>query len=254
MSVDHNKNILEVKNVSFAYSANAPVLTAISLNIHSGDYLGVIGPNGGGKTTLLKIMLGLLQPTSGSISLFGQDIRDFKDWPAIGYVPQKAVNFDLKFPATVKEVVAMGRFGKRGLLRLPTKEDRNQVEEALRQVDMIEYRDRLIGDLSAGQQQRVFIARALATEPKIIFLDEPTVGVDVATQEQFYRLLEKLNQTLGLTLVLVSHDIDVIANEATELACINQTLVYHGSPKEFVKGEYLQQLYGKNLKFILHDH
>ncbi len=254
MSVDHNKNILEVKNVSFAYSANAPVLTDISLNIHSGDYLGIIGPNGGGKTTLLKIMLGLLRPTAGSISLFGKDLGSFKDWSSVGYVPQKAVHFEAAFPATVEEVVAMGRFGKRGLLRMSTKEDAEKVTESLQQVDMLDYKDRLIGDLSGGQQQRVFIARALVTEPKIIFLDEPTVGVDVTTQEQFYRLLEKLNQNLGLTLVLVSHDIDVIANEATELACINQTLVYHGGPQEFIQGEYLKQLYGKNIKFILHDH
>ncbi len=254
MPVDHTKNILEVKNVSFAYGANEAVLTNISLNIHSGDYLGIIGPNGGGKTTLLKIMLGLLRPTQGSVFLFGKELNDFKDWPSVGYVPQKAVHFEATFPATVEEVVAMGRFGKRGLLRMSTGEDVKKVAEALRHVDMLDFKDRLIGDLSGGQQQRVFIARALVTEPKIIFLDEPTVGVDVGTQEQFYRLLEKLNQTLGLTLVLVSHDIDVIANEATELACINQTLVYHGSPKEFVKGEYLKQLYGKNIKFILHDH
>jgi zinc transport system ATP-binding protein len=254
MHVDHTKNILEVKNVSFAYPGTDAVLSDVSLNIHVGDYVGIIGPNGGGKTTLLKIMLGLLRPTRGSIALFGRDIRNFNDWPVIGYVPQKAVHFDVAFPATVEEVVAMGRIGRRGLVRRLNAEDRSKISQALAQVDMSAYKHHLIGDLSGGQQQRVFIARALVTDPKIIFLDEPTVGVDVSAQEQFYRLLEKLNHELDLTLVLVSHDIDVIANEATELACINQTLVYHGSPKEFMQGEYLKKLYGKNTKFILHDH
>ncbi len=253
MSVDHTKNIIEVKNVSFGY-ADEIVIKNITLNVHRGDYLGVIGPNGGGKTTLLKIMLGLLKPAAGSVKLFGQEIRRFKDWAKIGYVPQKAVHFDVKFPATVAEVVAMGRYGKRGLLGWLTKNDKEKITQALRQVEMFDYRDRLIGDLSGGQQQRVFIARALATEPEVIFLDEPTVGVDVKTQEQFYTLLEKLNHSLDLTLVLVSHDIDVIAHEATELACINQSLVYHGSPKEFIKGDYINKLYGKDIKFILHDH
>jgi zinc transport system ATP-binding protein len=216
--------------------------------------VGLIGPNGGGKTTLLKIMLGLLKPKQGTVKLFGQPIEKFNNWSKIGYVPQKAVNFDVKFPATVQEVVMMGRYGKRGLLHRITQEDKQVVQKVLEQVDMLGFSNRLIGDLSGGQQQRVFIARALATEPEVVFLDEPTVGVDVQTQEHFYDLLKKLNTQLNLTLVLVSHDIDVIAHEATELACINQNLVYHGTPKEFIKGDYIKNLYGKEVKFILHDH
>ncbi len=250
---DHTKNIIEIQDVSFAYGVTS-VLKNITLIIHQGDYLGIIGPNGSGKTTLLKTMLGLIKPSSGKIRLFGSECNCFKEWSKIGYVPQKAINFDPLFPATVYEVVAMGRYGKRGLLRWLTPGDHQLIEQSLRQVEMFEYKDRLIGDLSSGQQQRVFIARALAGEPEVIFLDEPTVGVDVKTQEQFYALLKRLNQELDLTLVLVSHDIDVIANEVTELACINQTLIYHGEPKEFVKGDYLQKLYGQNIRQILHDH
>lgn len=253
MSVDHTKNIIEVNNVSFAYSEEV-ILKDITLNIHQGDYVGLIGPNGGGKTTLLKIMLGLLKPKQGTVKLFGQPIEKFNNWSKIGYVPQKAVNFDVKFPATVQEVVMMGRYGKRGLFHRITQEDKQVVQKVLEQVDMLDFNNRLIGDLSGGQQQRVFIARALATEPEVVFLDEPTVGVDVQTQEHFYDLLKKLNTQLNLTLVLVSHDIDVIAHEATELACINQNLVYHGTPKEFIKGDYIKNLYGKEVKFILHDH
>jgi len=253
MSLDHTKNIIEVNDVSFSYG-NVPALKNITLVIHQGDYVGVIGPNGSGKTTLLKIMLGLLKPSSGQVRLFGKPLSRFREWSKIGYVPQKAINFDPLFPSTVREVVAMGRYGKRGLVRWLNKDDQEIIDRSLRQVEMFEYKDRLIGDLSSGQQQRVFIARALAGEPEVIFLDEPTVGVDVKTQEQFYTLLEQLNKELGLTLILISHDIDVIASEVTELACINQTLVYHGEPKEFVKGDYLQKLYGKNIRQILHDH
>lgn len=253
MTLDHTKNIIEIENISFGYT-NELVLKDITLNIHQGDYLGMIGPNGGGKTTLLKIMLGLLKPKSGTVKLFGTDINKFKDWHKIGYVPQKAINFDVKFPATVEEVVAMGRYGKRGLLHWSNKEDKNKVKESLEQVEMLEFKDKLIGDLSGGQQQRVFIARALAGEPQVIFLDEPTVGIDVKTQEQFYGLLKKLNKTLELTLVLVSHDIDVVAHETTEVACINQNLVCHTSPHMFFQGDNLEKLYGKDLKHILHGH
>lgn len=253
MPIDHSKTIIRLTDITFGYSA-LPVISHISLDIHRGDYVGIIGPNGSGKSTLLKVMLGLLKPASGSVQLFGTPIQSFSNWSKLGYVPQKAINFDPLFPVTVREVVEMGRYGTVGLLRGLSKKDDAIITRSLEQVGMLPFQNRLIGDLSSGQQQRVFIARALAGEPEVIFLDEPTVGVDVQTQEQFYTLLRQLNQEMGLTLILVSHDIDVIANEVTELACINQTLIYHGEPEEFVKGEYLQKLYGKNIRQILHDH
>lgn len=255
-NLDHTKNIIEVKNLSFSYTKNSrdEVLKEVNLNIHQGDYLGIIGPNGGGKTTILKLMLGLLKPTVGEVFLFNQDIKKFKDWYKIGYVPQKVTNFDNNFPATVKEVVAMGRFAKRGLLHWPNNEDKLKVEHALKQVDMEEYKDRLIGDLSGGQQQRVFIARALAAEPEVIFLDEPTTGVDQSTQNEFYQLLKKLNEEAGITLVIVSHDIEMVSREVTELACINRTLVYDGNPKEFMKHSDLLRQYGQEVTFMTHAH
>lgn len=246
MSVNHQKNIIEIENISFSYGST-PVLKNITLQIHQGDYLGIIGPNGSGKTTLLKIMVGLLKPTSGKVKLFGTDSRNFKQWSKIGYVAQKAINFDAMFPATVYEVVKMGANGKND----PNRDE--AITKALKQVEMFEYRDRLIGNLSSGQQQRVFIARALVGNPEIIFLDEPTVGVDVKNQEQFYLLLRKLNQELNITLILISHDIDVVAGEVTEFACINQTVVYYGEPKKFFMDNYLEKLYGKNIKQILHQ-
>lgn len=253
MQIDHTKNIIELNNISFSYN-NTLVLDKITLTIHKGDYLGIIGPNGGGKTTLLKIILGLLKPLSGEMRIFGNECLCNRERSKLGYVPQKATHFDPLFPATVYEVVAMGRYGKNGLMRSLNNNDHELIKKSLRQVDMLDSKDRLIGQLSSGQQQRVFIARALSGQPEVIFLDEPTVGVDVKTQEEFYALLKQLNQEYGLTLILVSHDIDVIANEVTELACINQTSVYHGKPKEFIKGDYLQKLYGKNIRQILHNH
>ncbi|MFY9463407.1 MAG: metal ABC transporter ATP-binding protein [Candidatus Sungiibacteriota bacterium] len=230
--VDHNANSIEISHISFSYGNNE-VLRDITFAIHRGDYLGVVGPNGAGKTTLLKIMLGLLTPSAGQVKIFGTEVRDFKEWPRIGYVPQKALNFDTHFPATVGEVVLMGRFAKRGLFRFVAKEDKIAMQDALKTAEMWQYRDRLIGDLSGGEQQRVFIARALVTAPEIIFLDEPTTGVDAKSQEEFYALLRKLNREAQTTLVLVSHDIDRVLGEAMHIACIDRTLVCHGSPEDY---------------------
>ncbi len=240
-TVDHAKNIIEVEDISFSYGQEK-VLDGITLAIHQGDYVGMIGPNGAGKTTLLKIMLGLLAPESGTVRLFGTDIKDFKEWARIGYVPQKATSFDVNFPATVREAVMMGRYARLGLFRRTTKSDEAIVRKYLEQVDMWEYRDRLIGDLSGGQQQRVFIARALATEPEIIFLDEPTTGVDKRTEDEFYSLLKKLNQELSLTLVLISHDIARITKEVMHIVCIDRTLICHVSPAEYLRQSGLERL------------
>lgn len=233
-TVDHTKNILEIQDVSFSYG-DSEVLKNINLAIHKGDYIGLVGGNGTGKTTLLKIILGLLKPDSGNIKLFGQDSKSFKDWSKIGYVPQKVTNFDVNFPATVEEVVLMGRFGRLGLFHKTTDHDLKKVDEALEHVDMLDHKHKIIGDLSGGQQQRVFIARALAGEPEIIFLDEPTVGVEKDIRDEFYALLRKLNRELNLTVVLVTHDIESVAHEAMHIACIDRTLVFHNSVDQFFK-------------------
>jgi len=253
MSIDHNKNIIEVTDLSFSFGDH-PVLKNISLNIHQGDYLGIIGPNGGGKTTLIKLILGLLPKQEGIIKLFDTPIQDFHDWTNIAYVAQKVTNIDNTFPLTVTEIVAMGRYSQQGILGNSSINDKEKVAWALDQVELTSLRNTLIGNLSGGQQQRVFIARALCQEPKIIFLDEPTSGIDAHSQEKFYLLLEKLNLQMNITLVLISHDIDVIAQKVTEVACINQSLVYHGNPEKFINDDYLKKLYGTGMKFIRHDH
>ena len=248
-----NQTIISIADVSFAYREE-PVLSRVSLDIIRGDYLGIIGPNGGGKTTLIKLMLGLIRPTTGSISILGRPVSEFREWSRIGYVPQKATSIEARFPFTVAEVVAFGRVGRAGLFRRLGTEDRKAVAAALEKVGMLERRRALISELSGGQQQRVFIAKGLVSGPDILLLDEPTVGVDVQSQDDFYHLLSHLNAEQGITLVVVSHDIDVIAKEVRSVACLNQTLICHGSPQQFITGDYMEKLYGKGRKFILHGH
>jgi len=229
--VNHSENIMELENVSFSYG-DVDVVHDVSFSIHRGDYLAIVGRNGSGKTTLLKMILGLLKPTTGTVRLFGKDVHKFKERSKIGYVPQKATAFDPSFPATVEEVVLMGRHG-RGLFHTTDERDYAAVERALDAVDMRTYRHRQIGSLSGGQQQRVFIARALAGNPEVLFLDEPTVGVEQEIREEFYTLIKQLNEKLDLTVVLVTHDLESVAHEAMHIACVDCSVFFHESPEEY---------------------
>jgi len=245
--------IAELENVCVEYGTER-VLDTVSLRIARGDFLGIIGPNGSGKTTLLRVLLGLLHPRSGQVRLFGTEIGAFREWHRIGYVPQKAVAFESKFPASVLEVARSGRCGRVGLGRPFDARDRQAALAALDTVGMASSRDQLIGRLSAGQQQRVFIARALASAPDLLVLDEPTVGVDLDAQEQFYSLLRRLNRERGTTLILVSHDIGVVAAEVTQLACLNRTLVFHGPPEDAIRSGALAQMYRPESLMVAHRH
>jgi zinc transport system ATP-binding protein len=243
--VDHKKNIIEIEGLSFAYNGEE-VLNNINLQIHKGDYLGIVGPNGGGKTTLLKCVLGLLKPKIGSVKLFNRDLSAFSDWYRIGYVPQK-VSFDENFPSTAREIVAMGMYGKKGIFKSLNSDDWSAVDRALLEVDMQKFANKRIGDLSGGQQQRVFIARALASQPDVIFLDEPTVGVDIDTRRQFFALLSALNKKMDLTLVLVTHDMDIILHHGVlEVAFVSRNVLFYGSPQNFLKTKYIDEHYRRH--------
>lgn len=236
--------LITLRHVSFRY-ATEQVLDDISLEVHQGDFVGLIGPNGSGKTTLLRIILGLLTPQIGEVLLSGA---------RIGYVPQKVSQADNQFPVTVEEVVRQGRINRVGLGRWLARKDIKAVDQALASVGMQATKKRLLRELSGGQQQRIHIARALAGEPELLLLDEPTVGVDIESQDEFYELLATLRKEKKLTLVMVSHDVDVVMNEVNKLACINKHLIFHGSPERFLKGDYLEKLYGKGRSLILHGH
>lgn len=203
---------------------------------------------------MLKLLLGLLTPTTGTITVFGEPAGSKAALARIGYVPQWASKEDWQFPATVEEIVRTGRTAQQGMLHRMTQQDQDAIDQALKRVEMLDYKDRLISRLSGGQRQRVFIARALAAQPEILILDEPTMGVDVANQEVFYALLRELNDELNMTILLVSHDIDVVTQEVKNVVCLNQSLVCHVSSRDFIEKEEFLKLYGEKGKYILHRH
>lgn len=255
MSVDHKHTIIEMNDVRFSYG-NEEVLSHISFQVHAGDYIGMIGRNGAGKSTLIKIMLGLLKPQGGLIELWGQDIRNFNDWQKCAYVSQKATHFDTQFPVTVFEVALMGTTPRRGLFKWHNAQDRARALEALDQVGMLKFKDRLMGELSGGQQQKVFIAKALAGRPEIMVLDEPTNGIDYKSQQELIALLRSLNKQ-GMTLILVSHDIEMITREVMHVLCVDHTLTCHLTPEEFLKESVSSDLLGHALPVLTphhHDH
>lgn len=217
---------IQIENVNFQYEQTT-VLRDISLIVSKGDFLSIIGPNGSGKSTLIKLMLGLLKPTSGSIKLFGEPASKFSHREWIGYVSQKSNAFNTSFPATVLEVVLSGLAKKRGLFKTFTASDREEALNSLKAVDMERFSNTNIGDLSGGQQQRVFIARSLISKPKLLILDEPTVGIDRQHVQSFYDMLAQLNGERQITMVLVTHDVDTVSDRISHVACLNQTISFN---------------------------
>jgi zinc transport system ATP-binding protein len=224
-----------------------PVLEDVNLELYEGDFLGLIGPNGGGKSTLLKVMLGLIKPDRGDVRIFGLEPAQARK--LVGYMPQKTL-FDQSFPVTALDVVLMGRYNRAGLFQRYSSEDRKAASRALDAVGMGSYAGREIGALSGGEQQRVFVARSLVSDPKLLLLDEPTAGVDSAQQTEFYDLLCGLNRKMGITIVLVSHDITAISKYVNRIACLNQRLYYHGSKE--LTNEDIEKAYGCPVEMIAH--
>jgi zinc transport system ATP-binding protein len=241
-----------VKNISFRVRG-MDILSNISLEIFNGEYIAIIGPNGGGKTTLIRMLLGLEKPTSGEVRLFGKKLKDFKEWHKIGFVPQRASLVDENFPATVEDIVKMGRVAKRGIFSSFSKEDAQIVEDAMIKMDIADLKEKMVGTLSGGQRQRVMIARALASKPEILILDEPNTGVDMVSQKRFYKLLAKLNKEENITIVFITHDIGVIADDIGRLFTINQKATICNNPKETLSCEDMSALYGIEAHLI-HNH
>ncbi len=247
------KVCIELEDINYTLNGH-PVLENISFAVNEGEYLGSIGPNGGGKTTLLRIMLGLLKPSSGNVKIFGQEIHHFKDRYKLGYVPQRAAHEEFYFPASVDEVVRSGRTAKMGLFKRFQREDLEAVKQAMDIAGVLKLKERLVGELSGGERQRVFIARALAGGPGILILDEPVVGVDIASKDRFYSFLKHLNQEEKITIIFVSHDVGAIAHEVNDVLCLNRRLICHGSPEDYIKEDFLEQVYGSKVKSIFHNH
>ena len=227
--------LIDIHNLNFSYNSQ-PVLIDVNLSVTAGDFIAMIGPNGGGKTTLLKLMLGLLNAKSGTMRLFGERPQNVSH--RIGYVPQD-VHINKNFPISALDVVLMGKLkpGKRWSRH--SRQDRMAALSALEQVEMKKYRDHRIGDLSGGQKQRVFVARALVTDPDLLFLDEPTASIDTKGQNEFYKLLKVLNRKI--TIIVVSHDLMVISGYIKSVVCVNQRLHYHGHAE--LTGEMIEMMY-----------
>ncbi len=253
MPLKFSPPIFEVDQLNFERRGNL-VLKAVTLRILLGEYCAIIGPNGGGKTTLVRLLLGLEKPSSGTIRLFGTPQERFKEWSRIGYVPQRSALIDSAFPATVREVVAMGRYARRGIFGFESSADKQAIEEAMEWMAVSDLRDRLIGNLSGGQRQRVMIARALASNPEVLIVDEPNTGVDVESQHRFYELLRRLNRTKRVSILFVTHDVGVIAEDITKLLFVNQTLLTSRNPNDLMQCDAISRLYGNPSHVVSHNH
>ena len=260
---------LEVSDVSISYNG-ALAIDKVSFDVEEGDLLGIVGPNGAGKTTLFRAILGL-QGYTGKIKLFGYESPKYYPLlPLVGYVSQK-VNFERNFPATVSEVVAMGLLSEKKLQKNSTllqnsgytwnrvykkiDKDSNKVLEALKTVNLDSLKDRRIGQLSGGELQRVFIAKALVKDPILLILDEPVTGVDVSTQTKFYTVIKKINEENKITIVWSSHDLEAIAKFANRVACMNRQLFFHGQKEEFFSNKDLLKTYTESaMQVHMHHH
>ncbi|MCK4547211.1 MAG: metal ABC transporter ATP-binding protein [Candidatus Eisenbacteria sp.] len=229
------------------------VLRNVSLTCPMGSIFGIVGPNGGGKTTLLRIILGLMSPDRGEVRVLGKVPRaPDRNHSDVGYLPQLSLAHR-DFPVSALDVVLMGRYARLGILRRPGAGDRARALETLGLVGMADRAERPFGSLSGGEQQRVSIARALAGDPRLLLLDEPSTGIDAVGQESFYRLLADLRDRTGLAVVMVSHDIGVITAHTDRIACLNRTIHYHGAPDGCLNREILERTYGAGLQVVVHD-
>jgi len=237
--------LIQIQDLSAGYN-DEMVLKDINLSVEPDDFIGLIGPNGGGKTTLFKVILGLIKPKRGTIKVLG--LSPEKGRRHIGYVPQFTY-FDSDFPIRVRDVVLMGRLGPRHLFKPYSPEDDRVVDACLDRVQLSKLKSTSLGELSGGQRQRVYIARALASEPELLLLDEPTISVDAEATAQIYELLHEINLQ-GVTILLISHDLNVISSYIKTIGCLNRTLHYHGE-KEITE-DMIQSGYNCPVELIAH--
>jgi zinc transport system ATP-binding protein len=241
-----NENVITVEDITFAYN-RIPVLEDVSFDVQRGEFLGLVGPNGGGKSTLLKIILGLLKPRKGRVSVLGKTPE--KGRRSIGYVPQHT-SFKREFPITVEETVLLGLLGKTRPWFGYSAAELALAQQAMEEAQILDLKARQLGTLSGGQFQRVLIARSLIADPEILILDEPTANIDLRVEENIFDLLKQLNRRA--TIIVVSHDVGFISEYVTRVACLNKTLVCHETSA--ISGQIIEKIYGEPVHMIKHIH
>ena len=245
--------IVELQNVDVVRSGELVIQNA-NFSIQTGDYVGLVGPNGGGKTPLILSLLNFLPRAKGTIRLFGIDIDKFSAWEKVAYISQTATSFDTKFPLTVRELVSLGRIKKGNVARRFTSEDWQAVDDSITFMGLADVAHKRIGQLSGGQKQRVFVAKALARNPEIIFLDEPIVGVDAATQEKFFKKLSDLNTERKTTILLVTHDLTSVFCRMSKVMCVNRQVEVAEITQDLDPNALLKRAYGEHFHFVFHRH
>ncbi len=246
--------VLSIKNLCFRYG-HFEVLCEVTFDLEKGDYIGLVGPNGSGKTTLIKIILDLIKPEKGTVSLFETTPPAVGVSSKIGYLPQKMTNFNPYFPATVREIVSMGLFSKKGFPKRIKKDDEALIKEAMELTDVLDIKDALIGELSGGQQQRVLVARAIVNKPELLILDEPTTALDPEAREKFFQLLHELNLRNNVTVILVTHDTASIGKYASKLLYLDKKVIFYGSFSDFCVSENMTHYFGEFAQHLIcHRH
>ncbi len=241
-------NVIEAKNLNFK-----TIIQDVTFDIRRGDYAAIIGPNGGGKSTLVKLILGLIPYDNGTIKLFGQ-APSLSALKKIGYVSQGISKLDENFPISVHEVVKLGLIANKSLFARINQKDLEIIDRALIKMNIEDLKDAKISELSGGQRQRVMIAKALVNNPQILILDEPNTGVDKQSQINFYALLKDLNTKENITILFITHDLGVIVDDINKVLCINQTLLACHDPRQIYHSEQLNQLYGVDAHMVCHHH
>ena len=244
---------LEVKNLSYSYDGTNMVIKGITFSIENGKLMTIVGPNGAGKSTLLKLITGELEIQSGTIEYFSEDGKKMNIKSVnIGYVAQNSGTFS-EVPLKAKEVVEMGLYQEAGIGRKVSKELRKKVENIMEELGINDIAEKNIAELSGGQRQKIFIARAVVSSPKILFLDEPLSGVDTHSQKMFYEFLNKLKEIKKLAIVMVTHDLAVVPQISDSTLCVNIKSTFHNEPQEFLESEILKDEFSKGLELYLHD-
>lgn len=221
------KTIIELNKLGYSYGEGW-ILNDLSLQIAEGDFVAVIGPNGAGKSTLLRLLAGILKPMRGSITIFGEDRQNFKSWDKIGYVPQNPAKQHRAFPISVREVVSLGRLSGGSMFQHYTYADKAAVDDIIKRFSLKGLEHRKIGELSGGQQQRVYLARAMVRSPKLLLLDEPATGVDPDAKEELYNMLGEINRRDGVTIVMVSHDLELAVKVCKNALCLDHNICFWG--------------------------